>query len=475
MKKNKILICLMIAISITLCIPSVIYLITNKTVDGFNSYYSYTLQKYTNAYNGCIQGVVYLVLLIFFSIIYIIMLKHDIFKNKKQIAIFITIISILFTIMLPILSSDIYYYIGDSWLSAKYNENPYYTSVYDLQQQGINDEILQNTGIWKKTTSVYGPIWNILAKALVSLSFGNITIALYVFKIASLITHLFNCYYIYKITLKTKNVIMYGLNPLILVEVLSNVHNDVYLIFMILLAIYFLLKKKNIFISVAFMALSVATKYSTALLVPFLLLYYYKDKTMLKRFAYCMIAGVSIIAIVAILYLPYFKDFSIYTNMLVQDGKFSQSIMAILKVKTKANIFNTINRLRIPIFLVMYITSLIILLFKKDITFEEICNKYNLFMILFVFVVITNFQRWYIMWLFPTVFWANKNQKNFILATTIISIIPMFIYFVIGYDGFKYGIYHSLITLILAAILNIRQNDFIIKNRLIKTLKNSVK
>ena len=31
-------------------------------------------------------------------------------------------------------------YIGDSWLASKYGENPYYTTVQDLQDKGINDE-----------------------------------------------------------------------------------------------------------------------------------------------------------------------------------------------------------------------------------------------------------------------------------------------------------------------------------------------
>ena len=157
MKKNKILVCLIIAISIALTIPSVIYLITNKTVDGFNTYYSYTLEKYTNTFNGCIQGIIFIGLVIIFSILYVLILKKEkeVFSTKKQIAIFIIIISVLFAVILPILSSDIFYYMGDSWLAAKYGENPYYTTVYDLQKNGTNDEILQNTGYWKNTTSVY--------------------------------------------------------------------------------------------------------------------------------------------------------------------------------------------------------------------------------------------------------------------------------------------------------------------------------
>ena len=48
MKKNRILIYLIILISVVLCIPSIIYLISNGTVDGFQGYYTYTLNKSNN-------------------------------------------------------------------------------------------------------------------------------------------------------------------------------------------------------------------------------------------------------------------------------------------------------------------------------------------------------------------------------------------------------------------------------------------
>ena len=46
--KNKILLYLMVLIALILCIPSIVYLINNKTVDGFDSYYTYTLVKSNN-------------------------------------------------------------------------------------------------------------------------------------------------------------------------------------------------------------------------------------------------------------------------------------------------------------------------------------------------------------------------------------------------------------------------------------------
>ena len=143
MKNNKILLYLMIIISIILCIPSIIYLIVNGSVEGFNSYYSYTLTKANSIPLGLLNGIIIISLLLLFSIIYLMIIKKEksIFKNKKSIIIFIAIISFIFMIILPYLSSDIYYYIGDSWLNSKYGENPYYTTINDLSERGITDEI----------------------------------------------------------------------------------------------------------------------------------------------------------------------------------------------------------------------------------------------------------------------------------------------------------------------------------------------
>lgn len=438
MKKNKILLYLMIAVSIILCIPSIMFLLKNKTVDGFNAYYTYTLANSNNEAIGMLNGIIVIGLLLVFSIIYLLIIKNqkEIFKNKKQIMLFIIIISLIFMMILPFLSSDIYYYIGDSWISAKYKENPYYTTVKDMQDTGINDEILRNTGYWKNTTSVYGPLWNSIAKLLVSFSFGNITIALFIFKMASVLIHVLNSYLIYKITKSNKYMLIYGLNPLVLIELLSNVHNDIYLILFILVALYFLVQKNNIYFTVIFLALSICIKYSTILIIPFILIYYFRKKSIPKRIAFCFISGISIIAIVVIFYLPYFRDLTVFTNMIVQGSRYSQSLMLILMQKLNNNVFNTINSLRIPIFIIAYITIIINIIIKKKIGFRDVLEKYNTIMLIFIFVVLTNFQKWYILWLLPTIIWQKKDMRIFILLLTITAIIPSYNYFKIENDAF---------------------------------------
>ena len=455
MKKNKIMINLGIIISIIFCIPSIIYLLQNKTVDGFNSYYTYNLANYSNTTDGILNGIIFIGLIIIFSIIYVYIIKNEkeIFKNFKHIFIYILLISIIFMLTLPTLSSDIYYYIGDSWLSAKYGENPYYTSVNDLQNQGINDTILQNTGYWKTTTSVYGPLWNFIAKILVTLSFGNITIALYIFKIAALITHLGLCYLIYKLTNSTKNVLIYGLNPLVLVELLSNVHNDIYLILFVFLSLYFIIKKKNIYLAILAMSCSIAIKYSTVLIVPFLLLYYFKEEKMGKKLAYCIISGLSIILLVVIMYMPYYKDLTIFTNMLVQNEKFSQSIRLFLFQNLSNKFSKIIGDISLPIFAIIYVGLIIKLLIKNEKDFGKIINSYNWIMLAFIFLILTNFQKWYILWLLPTALLQNKNLDKFIIITTLVALIPSFNYFIIGCDAWDVGMTYSINILLLSIII----------------------
>ena len=456
MKNYKILLYAIIGISIVLCIPSVIYLITVHTVDGFEGYYTYFLTKSESLRLSTISGCIVIGLLLLYSVLYLKIIKNEkeIFKDKKEIIRLIVIISFIFMMILPFLSSDIFYYIGDSWLTAKYHENPYYTTVQNLQEKGISDEILNNTGYWKNTVSVYGPLYNMIAIVLSSFSFGNVTVALFIFKIASMLVHIFNCYLIYKLTKSTKYMLLYGLNPLVLIELLTNVHNEIYIVCFVLLALYFMIRKKNKYLTILALALSVAVKYSTIILVPFILIYLFREKSVIKRIIWCILGGLSVIGVVILFYLPFYQDISIFTNMLVQNSKYSQSIMLGLMMSLDGNsIFQIIDKLKLPLFAVLYVITVAYMVFKKNIKLKELMRFYNILMLIFIFIVLTNFQKWYILWLLPTIPWQKKDMKNFILALTITAIIPSRHYFTIQNDAVVAGMWYSIEMFILSIII----------------------
>lgn len=285
-----------ILIAIILAIPSITYTISGKGILNLFSDFSFFYTKVGREITTIktIGTILFIGIFIALFTIYIYIIKNakKIFQNNKTMAKYIIIICTIFTIILPMTSTDIFYYIGTGWTEAKYKVNPYYTSIKDVIEYQISngqeiDEILQKTPqVWRGQTIVYGPLWPVICKILSGLSFGNASIALAIYKIFNLLLHILNCYVIYKLTKKKAFVLLYGLNPMILFNGLSNVHNDILSISLILIALYFFKKKKNVALTVVFTALATSVKYYAILLIPFLILYHYRKQKLLKRILY---------------------------------------------------------------------------------------------------------------------------------------------------------------------------------------------
>ena len=195
-----------------------------------------------------------------------------------------------------------------------YVQNPYYTTISDFLSNGnILDPILEKSGYWADTIVPYGPLWTSICGLFSFISLGNLTFLLYIYKIASLGIHIATCYIVYKLTNKKKFALMYGLNPFLLLEFLTNVHNDLYLVFFVLLGIYFLKNKNNIWASLACLTCSILIKYITVVLAPFLVLYYLKDKTKLKKILWCILYAAVVITVILGIYMLFFNSIRRFT------------------------------------------------------------------------------------------------------------------------------------------------------------------
>ena len=281
---KKVIMVVFILASILFAIPSIQYLVENRTIRNFNEYF----QFYLDDTNRVEQTIIYIVILTVLTIFYFLIVKNrdKLFKTNKQMYVYIAIISLIFVIVVPFLSSDVFYYLGVGRLESAYGQNPYYVTIKDFVESGDNSQYLEQDTVlakgyendWGSTTVVYGPVWTLICKIVAGISFGNIDIALLLFKLLNMVIHLVNCYLIYKLTGKKLFVLLYGLNPYMFIEGIANVHNDIYVVTCILTALYFLLKKKNIIVSIVFLALATAIKYFAILLLPFMIIYYFRDK-----------------------------------------------------------------------------------------------------------------------------------------------------------------------------------------------------
>lgn len=460
----------MLILGVMLAIPSLIYIIKNKTVMEFNTYFNFFINTQSNK---IISTVIYLLLFIAIIIFYMFIIKKqkELFKDIKKVLKYVAIISIIFAIMLPWTSSDVFYYMGVGELDSRYFQNPYYITVkeyYEQNKENINDEILEKgaNNVWAKTTVVYGPIAQLIFKICTLISFKNVDICLIVFKVVNVLIHLANCYLIYKLSNKNFAVI-YGLNPFILLEFIANVHNDIIVIFFVLLALYFL-KHEKLVLSILFLALATGVKYFTILLVPVVIIYYYRNEKKLGiRFLNCLKYGILFLIILMLEYILYFKDFQVITAMFAQTDKYSKSIYSVL-IQENKKIMTIVKYIATLSFLAYYLKFCIDLITEKNIKLYKVLKKYNIALILFL-LILTNFQQWYLGWLFATILWQNPNMIRNIIGLTVITEIANSIY-MIKAESYIYDIYFVGIIICLFIIWQIFSNKPKIYNKDRRTL-----
>ena len=92
-------------------------------------------------------------------ILYILIIKHSnkIFKSKKQLIIAICIISVLFALIIPYTSTDVYSYIANGWSASHYHENPYYKSVGQISDEHqVRDQMYNKLAVSKTGSSKDG-------------------------------------------------------------------------------------------------------------------------------------------------------------------------------------------------------------------------------------------------------------------------------------------------------------------------------
>ena len=469
---------LFIVVSIVFILPSIKYLLEYKTLAEFSLFNTWILEKMPVGNNTFVDAVCFIGIFFILVWIYIELLRKDVFKNVKDSILFIAIVSVIFGVAIPYMTSDIFYYLGIGWLDSNYGENPYYSTVYDNMQVVQDDEILNSTGYWSKATCVYGPMWQLISKCLSIFSFGSVTLGIYVYKLLAIIVHLLNCVIIYSICKKKKFVLLYGLNPMILFHMITNVHNDIYVILFLLLTIYFIKNKKNIWKALTMLAISVTIKYFTLLFFPFLVLYYVQDKKIYEKFLYGIMYFIYLLLIISIPYLFYVRDLSILKAMLVQGDKYSQSIWCLILTQSRLNGWEiNIEKWKnagYVIFIAIYFCILVKNLFSKKIKWKDMMQDYNVVILMFIFLVPATFQVWYLIWLMPAIMWLNRKDIEFYNNLILISTIPLGIFIYRQSDGYIYGMWQSTMIIIMGITISFVKNriDIYRRNKRLKFIEN---
>ena len=182
-----------------------------------------------------------------------------------------------------------------------------------------------------------------------------------------------------------------------------------FMILFMLLSLYFLVKKKNLILSIVFLAIATAIKYFTIILLPFIIIYYFRNEKPSIRFLKCIRYGMLFFVVLIIPYLLYIRDWQVFSWLFIQQEKLAKSFYIIITeyFNNIPGLPGKINKFLLECFTIVYFFTCVILLNKKEIKFRKEIQIANYFIMAFLFLLITNFQPWYIMWLFPCLIWQK--------------------------------------------------------------------
>ncbi len=153
--------------------------------------------------------------------------------------------------------------------------------------------------------------------------------------------------------------------------------------------------------------------------------------------------------VLAIPYLFYVRDLQVLSGLVIQQEKLAKSFYIILTEYFKEPTLSasTVNRVLLGAFTIIYFFTCIILLNKKEIKLREEMRKANYFIMAFLFLLITNFQPWYIMWLFPLLMWQKAETIRWIPQIAIISQFANSIFLTYG-EGWQNGIPFTFVLVV---------------------------
>lgn len=159
-------------------------------------------------------------------------------------------------------SYDFFNYVFTAKTVLVYRQNPY--AVTPLMFAGIDP--WTNFMRWTHLSSAYTPLWIALSLVPFALGLGIFTAVLVSTKVMIAGFYLLSCWALGRQVKSPFALAVFALNPLVILETLVSGHNDIVMIAFVLVALLYL--SKHTLLSWVFLALSVAAKFMTIVLIP---------------------------------------------------------------------------------------------------------------------------------------------------------------------------------------------------------------
>lgn len=229
--------------------------------------------------NLIVKIFILLIILFFIAYLGILLTAKKIVFSKKELIIALILIFVPFLIAHNALSHDIFNYIFNAKIVVDYRGNPHAASAGSYAGD-LWLRFMHNT----HTLSPYGYAWTAITLIPFLLGFGKFILIYINFKFFALLSLIVSMIYIDKILKQNEyqhrqaKLLLFALNPLILIEYIGNAHNDIFMMQFALMSYFYLIlftkskQKRSIvrflIISTLLLLISIGMKISTLVLTP---------------------------------------------------------------------------------------------------------------------------------------------------------------------------------------------------------------
>lgn len=327
----------------------------------------------------------------------------------------------------PSLSDDVYRFIWDGQLIV-HTQNPLLTTPdnYLANLSGSSSDFnyyqkLHGLINHPQFYTCYPPLMQLVFAIAAFVGAKSIVVSIVVIKLLVAFSDCIAVIFLHKILKKlnidNRLVLLYALNPLVIIEGAGNAHFEVMQVALMLVSFYYLLEQK-LTLAAIFWGLAIVTKLLPLLLLPLLLRYL----GLKKGIVFSMIA----VSLAAVSFLPFLSiqtinTFSQSLNLYFQNFEFNASIYYVAReigwwVKGY-NYISFIGPLLMAIFLLIYA---IVFFTKQKLSFYEF-SLFNLIILSLYYFFATTVHPWYIINLLPFALFTNKKYAFVWMAAAFLS------------------------------------------------------
>jgi len=229
-------------------------------------------------FNRQLSTYIFLTLSIVLIYLYLSIAIHKkLFLTIKSLILTLSFLLVVSLPAQPMFSHDIFNYIFNAKMVLTYHANPHVSVALDFPQDPWL-RFMHNV----HTAAPYGYGWTTLSLIPYSLSGNSFTAAYLLMKLFISLLFIMEIWAFYKLASQQfdkrnalQRTFLLAFNPLLLIEIFINGHNDSAMMFPVLLSIYLMLQKTTIYKTVfawILLAFSITTKYASVVLVPLILI-----------------------------------------------------------------------------------------------------------------------------------------------------------------------------------------------------------